>query len=85
MSTELLMTLGIPMADLVIGTAPGVGQGLGNPLWMLVPWAVFAVAAGVKFWRITTAFRRQLQGTPAGTERFRQHLERIWQKDQQAA
>jgi hypothetical protein len=73
------------MADLVIGTAPGVGQGLGNPLWMLVPWAVFAVAAGVKFWRITTAFRRQLQGTPAGTERFRQHLERIWQKDQQAA
>jgi hypothetical protein len=85
MSTELLMTLGIPMADLVIGIAPGVGQGLGNPLWMLVPWAVFAVAAGVKFWRITTAFRRQLQGTPAGTERFRQHLERIWQKDQQAA
>jgi len=21
-----------------------------QPLWMLVPWAVFAVAAGIKFW-----------------------------------
>ena len=49
-----------------------------HPLWMLVPWAVFAVAAGVKFWRITTTFRRQLQNTPSSTERFRRSLERIW-------
>jgi len=54
-----------------------------NPLWMLVPWAVFALAAGLKFWRITTLFRRNLLGVPSRTERFRQALERIWAKDQQ--
>jgi len=46
-----------------------------NPLWMLVPWAVFAVAAGVKFWKITTVFRRR---NSANTHQFRQTLERIW-------
>jgi hypothetical protein len=56
-----------------------------NPLWMLVPWAVFAIGAGLKFWRLTTLFRRHLLGTPTRTERFRQALERIWQKNQQAA
>jgi hypothetical protein len=60
------------------------GQVMDNPLWMLVPWAVFAVAAGLKFWRITTLFRRHLLGSPSRTERFRQSLERIWQRDQQA-
>ena len=54
-----------------------------NPLWMLVPWAVFALAAGLKFWRITNLFRRNLLGMPSRTERFRQALERIWAKDQQ--
>jgi hypothetical protein len=53
------------------------------PLWMLVPWAVFAVAAGLKFWRITTLLRKTLLGIPSPTERFRQGLERIWRKDQQ--
>lgn len=56
---------------------------LTNPLWMLVPWAVFAVAAGLKFWRFTSLLRRHLLGAPTSTERFRQSLERIWQKDQQ--
>jgi hypothetical protein len=56
-----------------------------NPLWMLVPWAVFAIAAGWKFWRVTTLFRRHLLGATTKTERFRQSLERNWQKDQQAA
>ena len=54
-----------------------------NPLWMLVPWAVFALAAGLKFWRITNLFRRNLLGVASRTERFRQVLERIWAKDQQ--
>ena len=54
-----------------------------NTLWMLVPWAVFALGAGLKFWHLTTVFRRHLLGMPSGTERFRQALERIWQKDQQ--
>jgi hypothetical protein len=56
-----------------------------DPLLMLVPWAVFAVAAGLKFWRITTLFRKNLPGMPTETERFRQALERIWIKDHSAA
>ena len=56
-----------------------------NPLWMLVPWAAFALAVGVQFWRLTSVFRRQVQGTASGTERVRQSLERNWQKDQPAA
>jgi hypothetical protein len=56
-----------------------------NPLWMLVPWAVFAVAAGLKFWHITALFRKKLLGVPTETERFRQALERIWIKDHSAA
>ena len=56
-----------------------------DPLLMLVPWAVFAVAAGLKFWRITTLYRKNLLGRPTETERFRQALERIWIKDHSAA
>ena len=56
-----------------------------NPLLMLVPWAVFALAAGLKFWRLTSLFRKHLPGIPSRTERFRQGLERIWEEDQQTA
>ena len=56
------------------GAAVGV---MSNPLWMLVPWAVFAVAAGVKFWRLTSAWRQR--GTNnKNPEQFRRSLERIW-------
>ena len=58
---------------------------MSNPLWMLVPWAVFAIAAGIKFWRLTSLFRRHLSGAPPSTEQFRSSLERSWAKDQQAA
>ncbi len=57
---------------------------MSNPLWMLVPWAVFAVAAGIKFWRLTSLFRRHLIGVPSSTEQLRSSLERAWAKDQQA-
>lgn len=50
---------------------------------MLVPWAVFALAAGVKFWRITSLIRRHLSSSSLGTELFRRSLERRWQRDQQ--
>ena len=50
--------------------------------WILVPWLVFAVAAGSKFWRLTTAFRRQALDTASSTESFRQTLEQTWQRDQ---
>jgi hypothetical protein len=56
-----------------------------QPLWTLVPWAVFAIAAGLKFWRITSLFRRQLKPALSSTEQARQQLERLWQRDQQAA
>jgi hypothetical protein len=56
---------------------------MSQPLWMLVPWAVFAVAVGLKLWRLTGLLRRQAWGHTSGTERFRQSLERIWAKDQQ--
>jgi len=55
-----------------------------NPLWMLVPWAVFAVAAGVKFWRLTSAWRQRRMNSK-DTDQVRRSLERIWQKDQKAA
>ena len=51
-----------------------------RPLWMLAPWAVFAVAAGIKFWRLTTVFRKGGHSRATGSERFRQSLERIWTK-----
>ena len=51
-----------------------------HPLWMLVPWAVFAVAAGIKFWRLTALFRKGGLSRATGSERFRQSLERIWAK-----
>jgi hypothetical protein len=53
-----------------------------HPLWMLVPWAVFALALGVKAWRFGTLFRRQLGPAPTRTELARQRLERLWQQDQ---
>lgn len=58
---------------------------MSNPFWMLVPWAVFAFAAGIKFWRLTSLFRRRLVAAPSSTEQFRSSLERAWAKDQQAA
>jgi hypothetical protein len=57
---------------------------MNNALWMLVHWAVFAVASGVKFWRLTSAWRqRGMNGKD--TDQFRRSLERIWQQDQKAA
>ena len=70
-------------ADETVSGIQGDGSVMDNPLWKLVPWAVFAVAAGLKFWRITTLFRKHLLGVPSRTELSRQALERIWIKDQQ--
>jgi len=62
-------------------TTPGRRQEIGSmattPLWMLMPWVVFAVAAGVKFWRLTSAWR-QRGTTNKSTDQFRRSLERIW-------
>jgi hypothetical protein len=63
---------------------------------LLLAWTVFGVAAGIKRWRVALGFRRQV-GNPAsatstssssstatGTEPFRQSLERIWAKGEDA-
>ena len=55
-----------------------------HSIWILMPWAIFAVAAAIKFWHLTTLFRKHLIDTPSSTEQIRDSLERIWQKDQQA-
>lgn len=49
---------------------------------MLLPWAVFAVGAGIQFWRITRVFRRRRQDSQS-TEQFRASLERLWGRDRQ--
>ena len=51
-----------------------------HQLWLLVPWGVFALAAGVKFWRLTQPFRHQL--SEPSTEQVRASLERRWRADQ---
>jgi hypothetical protein len=57
------------------------GSVMDNPLLILVPWAVFSVAAGLKFWRLNSLFRKHLLGIPSRTERLRQMLERVWERD----
>jgi hypothetical protein len=56
-----------------------------NPLWMLVPWLVFAIGMGVKFWRLGVVLNKFLGNRPPTTEAFRRTLERIWTKDQKHA
>ena len=53
-----------------------------RPLWLLLAWTVFGVAAGSKLWRVVAGLRRHLagHGTTSSTEPFRESLERIWAK-----
>jgi hypothetical protein len=77
---------GVPPAPANSAVPEGTeNSGMTNPLWMLVPWAVFALAAGVKFWRLTSPWRQRSAGREANTDLFRKSLERIWAKDQQSA
>ena len=55
-----------------------------QPLWILLPWTVFGIAAGIKLWRLGTGLGRHLGGPAAATEPFRQTLERIWAKGKDA-
>jgi len=53
-----------------------------HPLWILVPWVVFALAAGLKAWRLMALVRRQRLPLAGSSERFREALERSWARDQ---
>ncbi|MFM9089002.1 MAG: hypothetical protein ACKOPT_12860 [Cyanobium sp.] len=51
-----------------------------HPLWLLVPWLVFAIAVGFKVWKFTRLIHYQVRRSPWGMERFRMELERHWQR-----
>lgn len=77
--------VGVPPASTDAEVPEGAENGeMTNPLWMLVPWAVFAVAAGLKFWRLTSAWRQRGMNSK-DTDQFRRSLERIWSQDQKSA
>ncbi len=49
--------MGIQAAPTVQAVLESADGGvMDTPLSMPIPWAVFAVTAGIKFWRITTVF-----------------------------
>jgi hypothetical protein len=65
-----------------------------QPIWLLVPWLVFAVAAALKAWKIgrlinnrliNNQLRSQRRDTAVGIERFRAELELGWRRGQQSA
>ena len=53
-----------------------------HPLWLLVPWLVFAVGMGLKAWKVTRLINRQMRSSAWGIERYRAELERSWQRNQ---
>jgi hypothetical protein len=53
-----------------------------HPLWLLVPWLVFAVGMGSKVWKLGLLLNRQLLSSRWGIERFRAGLERTWRRNQ---
>ena len=65
-----------------------------QPIWLLVPWLVFAVAAALKAWKngrlinnrlINNQLRSQRRDTSGGIERFRAELELGWRRGKQSA
>ena len=55
-----------------------------HPGWILVPWAVFAVALALKVLKFGKALKGHLSAPTPSTDQFRQILERIWAQEQGA-
>ena len=64
-----------------------------QPIWLLVPWLVFAIAAVLKAWKIGRLINNRLinnqlhsqrRDTTGGIERFRAELELGWRRGQQS-
>jgi hypothetical protein len=62
-----------------------------QPIWLLVPWLVFAIAAVLKAWKIGRLINNRLvnnqllsqrRDTTGGIERFRAELELGWRRGQ---
>ena len=55
-----------------------------QPLFILLPWTVFGIAAGIKLWHLGTGLGRQLGRKTSPNESFRQTLDRIWTQGKDA-
>ena len=55
---------------------------MAHPIRLLLPWLVFAVAVGLKTWKVSRLIKRQVRSSPWGMERFRADLERNWQRSE---
>ena len=53
-----------------------------HPLWLLVPWLVFAVGIGLKAWKVTRLLNRQVRSSAWGGGTVPSRLERNWQRTQ---
>jgi len=57
---------------------------LHDPRWILVAWAVVALASALRFWRLTGPFRSKLKAQQRldslNTDQVRALLERSWLK-----
>ena len=55
---------------------------MAHPIRLLLPWLVFAVAVGIKTWKVSRLINRQVRSSPWAMERFRAALERNWQRSE---
>jgi hypothetical protein len=55
---------------------------MAQPIQLLLPWLVFAIALGLKTWKVSRLINRQVRSSPWGMERFRAALERNWQRSE---
>ncbi len=55
---------------------------MAHPIGLLLPWLVFAIAVGLKTWKVSRMINRQVRSSPWGRERFRAALERNWQRSE---
>ncbi len=53
---------------------------MAHPIGLLLPWLVFAIAVGLKTWKVSRLINRQVRNSSWGRERFRASLERNWQR-----
>ena len=55
-----------------------------NPSWYVVAWLVVAAAGAWKFWRVTGAYRKNIDISSYEAQSlssFKDRLERSWQRD----
>ena len=62
-----------------------MSMNLHDPRWILVAWAVVAVASALRFWRLTGPFRSKLKAQQRleslNPDQVRASLERSWLKN----